>query len=416
MSEPTIGSTSVNETKRRILIVDDEPVIRLFLQELFEDEGYAVVTAQSIAEGIAALKVGRFNLVVTDKNLPDGTGFEIVHASKACDPPCEAMIITGYASLDSAVMALQIGAYDYVLKPIEDVDLLLEKARKAIEKQDLWVELQGLRKRLKQSEESTAAHSLPTATVESPLAAVASDVPQLMKLAELGSLIPMLAHEMRQPLAGIKGYVDLLLHKKELDPNVRTRLQSVQEQVVHVSGLVDSLTTYSRISAAGATPVDLNRPVTLALSIFPVLRGGRYDLSVEVPEDLPLLRGNANALQQVIVNLLKNAKDALDEAGGGSLRISARHDEQAGQLRLRVEDTGPGISPATRERLFDPFFTTKQEGVGTGLGLTICKQIVTEHGGRIEVESPLSPAGGTAFTLVFPVAHDAEPAVVGARR
>src|SRR5689334_23670009 len=122
----------MKDQKRRILVVDDEPVIRLFLQELFEDEGLDVTTAQTIAEGLAALKQGGFNLVVTDKNLPDGTGFEIVHAAKACDPPCEAMIVTGYASLDSAVMALQIGAYDYILKPIEDVDLLLEKARKAM--------------------------------------------------------------------------------------------------------------------------------------------------------------------------------------------------------------------------------------------------------------------------------------------
>ena len=119
----------MSDDKPRVLIVDDEPVIRLFLQELFEDEGYETVTAQSIAEGLSALKENELNLVLTDKNLPDGTGFEIVHAAKELEPPCEAILITGYASLDSAVMALQIGAYDYILKPIEDVDLLLEKAQ-----------------------------------------------------------------------------------------------------------------------------------------------------------------------------------------------------------------------------------------------------------------------------------------------
>lgn len=398
--------------KKRILVVDDEPVIRLFLQELFEDEGYEVLTAQTIAEGLATLKSQAFHLVVTDKNLPDGTGFEIVHAAKAQDPPCEAMIITGYASLDSAVMALQIGAYDYVLKPIDDVDVLLEKARKAIEKQELWAELTTLRR---QAAAAPAAASAPAAAAAGPLAEIAHDLPQLMKLAELGSLIPMLAHEVRQPLAGIKGYVDLLLHKRELDPNVRTKLVSIQEQVGHVSALVDSMTSYSRSSSRAHAPVDVHRPIDLALSIFPVLRGGRYELEVDVPKDLPLLKANVNALQQVMVNLIKNAKDALDETGGGRLCVRAVHDPAAGQLRLRVEDSGPGIPEATRARLFEPFFTTKQEGVGTGLGLTIVRQIVAEHGGRIEVESPVGPQGGTAFTVVLPVAHDAVPALAGAR-
>ena len=87
----------MSDVKKRVLVVDDEPVIRLFLQELFEDEGYYVLTAQSIADGLAKLRGNDLNLVLTDKNLPDGTGFEIVHAAKELQPPCEAILITGYA-------------------------------------------------------------------------------------------------------------------------------------------------------------------------------------------------------------------------------------------------------------------------------------------------------------------------------
>ena len=398
----------MKESKRRILVVDDEPVIRLFLQELFEDEGYEVVTAETIASGLAALRAGGLNLVVTDKNLPDGTGFEIVHAAKEQDPPCEAIIITGYASLDSAVMALQIGAYDYVLKPIEDVDLLLEKARKAIEKQDLWRELSELRKTVA----ATASAPPEAPKLEGPLAELAGDLPQLMKLAELGSLMPMLAHEMRQPLAGCKGYVDLLLHKKTLDESVRSKLESIETQLAHVNGLIESLTSYSRVSAAGRTLVDLHRPIDLALSIFPVLKNrGRYELLMQCADEIPPVKGNVNAIQQVLVNLLKNAKDALDDVGGGKVSITLAHDEKTEELRLRIEDTGPGIQADTMERLFQPFFTTKHEGAGTGLGLTISRQIMAEHGGRIEVESPLCETGGSAFTLVFPAATEAAVSV-----
>lgn len=398
----------MTEPKRRILVVDDEPVIRLFLEELFEDEGYEVETAQSIAEGLAALRASCFNLVVTDKNLPDGTGFEMVHAAKEQVPPCEAMIVTGYASLDSAVMALQIGAYDYILKPIEDVDVLLEKARKAIEKQDLWAELHALRARVAEAD-LAAETEAPSAVVT--LATVAGGIPQLMKLAELGSLIPMLSHEMRQPLTGVKGHVDLMLHKKDLPDGLRDKLSMVQEQISHMAGLLDSLTSYSRVSKAVDGLVDLHRPVDLALSIFPALRSkGRYELVTDFPADLPPVRGHVNAIQQVVVNLLKNAKDAVDEAGGGRIAVTVAEDRDSGELRMRVEDSGPGIPAETRAHLFQPFFTTKQEGLGTGLGLTICQQIMVEHGGRIEVESPVGPRGGTAFTLIFPAVREAVPA------
>ena len=395
----------MKEPKRRILVVDDEPVIRLFLQELFEDEGYEVVTAQSIAEGLAALKRGGLNLVVTDKNLPDGTGFEIVHAAKEQDPPCEAMIVTGYASLDSAVMALQIGAYDYILKPIEDVDLLLEKARKAIEKQDLWAELHALRARVAALEGAPSPAAETARRLEDE---VAGGLPQLMKLAELGSLIPMLAHEMRQPMAGVKGYVDLLLHKKELPEGIRDKVVTISQQVAHVTTLLDSLTSYSRTAKSGLVLVDVQRPLDLALSIFPVLRGGRYELDCNLPPSLPAVRGNVNAIQQVLVNLVKNAKDAVDEKGGGRIAISAAHDAAAGELRLTIEDSGPGIPDDVRARLFQPFFTTKEEGQGTGLGLSICRTIMAEHWGRIDVTSPVGPDGGSAFTVVFPCAADAE--------
>jgi C4-dicarboxylate-specific signal transduction histidine kinase len=401
----------MDEAKKRILVVDDEPVIRLFLQELFEDEGYEVVTAQSIAEGLETIRSTPLNLVVTDKNLPDGTGFEMVHAAKEQDPPCEAMIITGYASLDSAVMALQIGAFDYVLKPIEDVDLLLEKCRKAIEKQEIAKELAELRRLRDRAAEAPATPQTETAEAApadeaSALRELSGDLPQLMKLAELGAMIPMLAHELRQPLAGVKGYIDLLLHKKNVDTGLRGKLGSMREQVCHMAGLVDGLTSYSRVSN-GVTLVSLRSPLQRALSIFPVLQAnGRYEVRIEVPETLPPVRANLNALQQVLVNLLKNAKDALDEAGGGQLVVRGSYDECAQQVRLRVEDGGPGIPPDALEKLFQPFFTTKDEGVGTGLGLTICRQLVQDAGGRIEVESPLTTEGGTAFTVVLPAVLD----------
>ena len=167
-----------------------------------------------------------------------------------------------------------------------------------------------------------------------------------------------------------------------------------------MADLVESLTTYSRVSTAEAL-VEMRSPIERALSIFPVLQSkGRYELTVEVPADTPPVRANLNSLQQVLVNLLKNAKDALDESGGGKLSVRVEHDEDAQQLRVRVEDTGPGIPPEVKERLFQPFFTTKQEGVG--LGLYYVHSLAEAIGAELTLED--REFGGAVARITLPVA------------
>ena len=122
-------------------------------------------------------------------------------------------------------------------------------------------------------------------------------------------------------------------------------------------------------------------------------------MQLEVEAPVPSVIGDAGALNQVFLNLLKNAAEAIETHGSGGIRV--RVSSQEGRLVVRVEDDGPGMSAEVQSRLFEPFFTTKEAGRGTGLGLSMCRRIVVEHEGTIEVES--EPGRGTAFTVALPV-------------
>jgi signal transduction histidine kinase len=133
----------------------------------------------------------------------------------------------------------------------------------------------------------------------------------------------------------------------------------------------------------------------------PLVRDQRVTIETNLPERLPPIRGYAGRLEQVVLNLVMNAVQALDGRNGQRLvRLTAGHD--SAQVWLSVEDTGPGFAPGITERLFDRFFTTKPVGKGTGLGLWIAREIVTEHGGTVEAENRAE--GGARFWLRFPVA------------
>jgi signal transduction histidine kinase len=128
------------------------------------------------------------------------------------------------------------------------------------------------------------------------------------------------------------------------------------------------------------------------------LRKANVEVEIDAPDDLPTLEGDGRALNQVFLNLLKNAAEAYAE-GGGTIRVRMRH--EGGVIVVEIRDDGPGIAPELHERLFEPFFTTKEAGRGTGLGLSISRRIVSEHGGAISVKS--APGEGTCLRIELPL-------------
>ena len=227
---------------------------------------------------------------------------------------------------------------------------------------------------------------------------------QADKLSSVGLLAAGVAHEVNTPLAVISSYSQMLADRFGAGSEEAKMLGKMTEQTFRASEIVNSLLDFSRTSGAEMTACDLSRAISDTVELIaPQLRKAsvRLELRLGVTANV---RANRGKLQQVLLNLFLNARDAMPN--GGVLRITTRESaDPRGEARVRVliEDTGTGMEPEVQRRIFDPFYTTKRSRHGTGLGLAVSYGIVQEHSGTISVES--APAAGTTFTLEFPLAE-----------
>jgi two-component system NtrC family sensor kinase len=231
---------------------------------------------------------------------------------------------------------------------------------------------------------------------------------QAEKLSSIGLLAAGVAHEVNTPLAVISSYAQMLGKQLRSDEATHARLQPVLEKITQqtfrASEIVNGLLNFSRMGSVDFGRVDVNLMVRdTVLLLEHQMRSAGMAVATELHEDLPLVSGNRGKLQQVLVNLVLNAKDALQEKGSGSVRILTARTSKG--VEIRVEDNGVGMSPEVMRKIYDPFFTTKnnpKEGQrkGTGLGLAVTYGIVQEHAGTIEVSS--TPGEGTVFRLELP--------------
>jgi signal transduction histidine kinase len=215
-------------------------------------------------------------------------------------------------------------------------------------------------------------------------------------LASLGRLLAGVAHEVRNPLAALRSTVQLW---QRLPDRARTpeSMDAVVRSVDRLNDLVSRLLYFARSGHDARRPVDLNALVRDALELVRAQADGqKVTLAADLDPDLPSLSGSAQALQQVVLNLAANALQAMP--GGGQLECRTRWLPAAGEAELRVRDTGPGVPADARDRLFEPFFTTRAEG--TGLGLALCREIVRQHGGRIDLAD--GDGRGAEFVVRLP--------------
>jgi hypothetical protein len=222
---------------------------------------------------------------------------------------------------------------------------------------------------------------------------------QREKLSSIGLLAAGVAHEVNTPLAGISSYAQMLLNQVSEEDPKHTLLEKIRVQTLRASGIVNNLLNFSRTGDAQFREVDVNLVLDDTLQLLdPQLRNTSIEIVKHYGEQLPAAYGSVSKLQQVFMNLILNARDAMH--GGGRLTLETRVVDAT--LIVGVRDTGIGIAPENIARIYDPFFTTKEVGQGTGLGLALSYGIVQEHGGRIFVES--RPGEGAHFTIKLPAA------------
>ncbi len=222
---------------------------------------------------------------------------------------------------------------------------------------------------------------------------------QAEKMASIGLLASSLAHELDTPLATISGYCELLTEDNQ-DKNVLGRIKTISEQVTKCQKTIRNLLDFSRKSNCERKLCNIHHLINTILSLVEHrLIIHKIRLHKTFDEQAPPLFVDGNQIQQVILNLVNNAVDALP--GGGDVFIETRVNTESKSFEIIFEDNGVGISDESRKYIFSPFFTTKEPGKGTGLGLSICKNIISAHNGKITVEN--RAGNGAKFVISLPL-------------
>ncbi|MGA7742615.1 MAG: ATP-binding protein [Polyangia bacterium] len=232
------------------------------------------------------------------------------------------------------------------------------------------------------------------------------------KLATVGQIAAGVAHEINNPLTSIQACIEAVLHKasmavqgrvpNQIEPVDLERLKRIQDGVERIRRFTHDLVGYARPSRVEIERLDLNEVVEHALSFCEhIFVEAKATLDRDLAANLPPVRAVRDQVMQVVTNLVTNAAQALGEKGG-TIRVRTFHDGEAA-VGLAVTDTGSGIREEHRASIFDPFFTTKPAGSGTGLGLSVVRNIVYAHGGQITFQSKLG--SGTTFVVTLPVSH-----------
>ncbi len=380
----------------RLILVDDEPVILNLLRSVLEGDAFEVVACPDGTTATAALANG-CDVLLTDKNLPDINGLELVRRARALWPDCECLIITGFASLDTALAAMELDVFDYIVKPPKDIFDVRRKVKQALDKVHMRRENVALLASLEarnQELEATMAELRDTQ----------AELVQSEKLAGIGTLAAGIAHEVASPLFGVLGLAEAIVDEE--DPELaRGYAREIIDYAKAIREIVTQLSGYSRSAVNdGVTTVELVRVAEDAVRL--VARSLGFDparVSVDGPSDLTVF-ARQNELGQVFVNLVKNAIEAVLEAEGNDgddgrgVRLRLGRNER--EVWAEVADDGPGIEPDRIKSIFDPFFTTKPPGRGTGLGLNIVYRIVTKYRGSVSVDS--RPGEGASFLIRLP--------------
>ncbi|HSJ53794.1 MAG TPA: ATP-binding protein [Anaerolineae bacterium] len=377
----------------RILVIDDELGLREGCRRVLSRYRFQVDLAATGHEGLALSRQNRPALVLLDVMMPDVSGIELMHTLRADDPDIVCIIITGYATVELAVEAMKLGAYDFIAKPFSDDNLLLA-VEKGLEKRRLEQES----RRMQQAEEEARRLSQEKAMLE-----------ELDRVKT--AFMRKVAHELRAPIAAIQSFLVSILAGYG-SPEVQ---REMQERAVRRAGelldLVNDLLNLSRLKDAKMElkkqEVSLKKVLDDVLSLHaPDAEQKRIVLDVSC-DDCPPILADPSHIKQLWTNLISNAIKYTPE--GGRVRVRLRAED--GSIVGDVEDTGIGISPEDMPHLFEEFFRTEKAKAfaqyGTGLGLSIARQIVTECGGEIGVESEV--AKGTRFTFRLPAAPAPAP-------
>ena len=375
------------DERARILVIDDELGMREGCRRALAPLGHHVDTAPDGEEGLRKFLAAQYDLVLLDVRMPKIGGLELLGKIQAHDPNTVCIIVTGYASIDLAIQAIKLGAYNFISKPF-DSDTLTLAVNQGLEKRRLSLEARRLRAVERQAEELARAKA------------------ELERLDRLKSeFILMMAHELRAPVAAIQGYMQVILQGFASVEKQRPMLQRAHDRAGELLEFIDDLLQLARIKGAAGErrpeTVDVGQVLSSAEALF-LPEAAQRGITLSVTADAcPPVQAIPEHVRLVWNNLISNAIKYTQP--GGEVRVRLFQDGQS--VVGRVEDTGIGMAPEEQKHLFREFYRSERAKAlqtrGTGLGLAIVRRVLDTYGATIEVQSAVGK--GSAFTFRWPL-------------
>lgn len=501
-----------------VLLVEDDKNFGDALIPRLEKKGLIVVRIGTGEEALEEIRKSKFEVVVSDIKLPGMDGVEFLKKVREIDKEIPVILLTGYASLESAREAIKLNAFDYLLKPLEGIDELVDPIYKAVygyklflenhrlieELQTRIIELEFLAKKSRSMEEELkrmiaelklifdssklgmmvidkdfkvirvndaflgmfhmnhdetigkkcydvcggalchtpschleqiihggkgCIHEMDKtlgdrAQISCIVTAVGyknvdgeligaierfediSDrkkIEKSQRLSQLGELVASMAHEVNNPLQAIAGNLQLSMMEWEKGKDIKDRIKAAWDQIMQLREILQRVLAFSKLDKVEIEKTDINKVLELVVKLVE----HQYSISNiaikrEYSDILPEIELDTKQMQQVFMNLIKNAAEAMPE--GGTIIVSTSKNGEG--IHISITDMGVGMSKDTLERIFDPFYTTKADG--TGLGLAICYGIVKKHNGNLSYVSEIGK--GTTATILLPLAGGSDEA------
>ena len=378
----------------KVLMVEDSAddadlLLRELRRQGFAPASTRVETGESLQ---AALMAESWDVIISDNNMPLFSGDEALAVVKRLAPDVPFIVVSGTLGEEHAVEAMRAGASDFVIKT------RLHRLAPVVERE------------LQESERRAEQRRIASALAESQL-----QLREAQKLEAVGRLAGGVAHDFNNLLGAIFGYAHLALQELPPDSPHRADIQEIKEATARAAALTRQLLAFSRQQVLDLDVIDLNDVVADSLRLLRRLVGETVVIVAHYEPDLWYIKGDRTQIEQILMNLAMNARDAMP--AGGTLVIGTSNavvpspglspapPTPGNYVRLDVTDTGVGIPSEQLRKIFEPFFTTKDIGKGTGLGLATVYGIVQQSGGSIFVDS--LPGCGTAFTIFLPQTIDA---------
>jgi signal transduction histidine kinase len=408
-----------------ILIVEDDSEDALIIKDLLR-EGIRSPrpVIEHLPSGLEALsrlvESCPYDVGIFDYRLGETDGIELLRTIRAKGLTLPIIFLTGQGDQEVAVEAMKSGATDYLVKTNLSSDQLCKTIRYGLTLHQEELHRREAENMLKKSHENLVkAHEELQESMRK-LQAAQNQILRSEKLASIGRLSAGVCHEILNPLNIISGHVQVLMMERGNDLALQEDLGSIAEEVTRIEKIVGGLLKFSRKRDIDLKNTDLNKELDSVLAITEKEMSLDNIAVVRRFEKLPRIRVDSDRMRQVFLNIINNAKHAMER--GGTLTVQTEYvvkdalgevqpvapdadrnrqpDNERRFIRIRFIDTGTGIKKENMSKLFDPFFTTKPEDKGTGLGLSVCYSIIEKHGGTIEAESEYGR--GATFIIDLP--------------